>query len=98
MASHGLSNQPKQHLSLQCLSFLVPYSLWRMRRALVVWSVEEWGLGAVLPVLFPLLVTNGIKAALLPGFLPIKTNKQQKKPEDLGQACLVSFQLPLRAK
>ena len=73
-----------------------------MRRALVVWSVEEWGLGAVLPVLFPLLVTNGIKAALLPGFLPIKTNQPtkqtKKKTEDLGQACLVSFQLPVRAK
>ena len=50
-----------------------------MRRALVVWSVEEWGLGAVLPVLFPRLVTNGIKAALLPGFLPVKNKQTNKK-------------------
>lgn len=67
-----------QHLSLQCLSFLVPYSLWRMQRVLVVWSVEGWGLGAVLPVLFPLLVTNGTKAALLPCSLPIRKTKRPR--------------------
>lgn len=85
MASHGLSNPAEAASGFAVFIFSSSIQLVGKVKSVCCMVSRGRELGAVLPVLFPLVVTNGNKAALLLDFVPPphqkkKSKKNLKKP------------------